>query len=101
MAFRRVVQRGLALGVVDPKAHQAHAAAERIGRAEQSRRQRVVAALCGQVGKAFENAGDEEVQPSIDRTGQRLNARRTGPAPWRLPTELSGPTTLPIEFDSA
>jgi cytochrome P450 len=29
------------------------------------------------------------------------NARRTGPAPWKLPTELSGPTTLPIEFDSA
>jgi cytochrome P450 len=29
------------------------------------------------------------------------NPRRTGPAPWRPPTELSGPTTLPIEFDSA
>jgi cytochrome P450 len=32
---------------------------------------------------------------------QRMpNARRTGPAPWKLPTELSGPTTLPIEFDA-
>jgi cytochrome P450 len=29
------------------------------------------------------------------------NSRRTGPAPWKLPTELSGPTTLPIEFDAA
>jgi cytochrome P450 len=33
---------------------------------------------------------------------QRMpNARRSGPAPWRLPTELSGPTMLPIEFGSA
>jgi cytochrome P450 len=32
-------------------------------------------------------------------TRRMSNARRTGPAPWRLPTELSGPTTLPIEFD--
>ena len=28
------------------------------------------------------------------------SARRSGPAPWRLPTELSGPTTLPIEFNA-
>ena len=33
-------------------------------------------------------------------TRRMPNARRTGPAPWRLPTELSGPTTLPIEFDT-
>jgi cytochrome P450 len=29
------------------------------------------------------------------------NARRTGPAPWKPLTALSGPTTLPIEFDAA
>jgi cytochrome P450 len=28
------------------------------------------------------------------------NARRTGPAPWKPLTALSGPTTLPIEFDT-
>ncbi|WP_155771988.1 cytochrome P450 [Mycobacterium asiaticum] len=32
-------------------------------------------------------------------TRRMPNARRTGSAPWRPPTELSGPTTLPIEFD--
>ncbi len=31
-------------------------------------------------------------------TRRMPNARRTGPAPWKLPTELAGPTTLPIEF---
>jgi cytochrome P450 len=31
-------------------------------------------------------------------TRRMRNVRRTGPAPWKLPTELSGPTTLPIEF---
>ena len=34
-------------------------------------------------------------------TRRMPNARRSGPAPWRLPTELSGPTALPIEFDAA
>jgi cytochrome P450 len=34
-------------------------------------------------------------------TRRMPNARRSGPAPWRLPTELSGPTTLPIEFGGA
>jgi cytochrome P450 len=29
------------------------------------------------------------------------NARRTGPAPWKPLTALTGPTTVPIEFDSA
>ncbi len=33
-------------------------------------------------------------------TRRMPNARRSGPAPWRPPTELSGPTTLPIEFDA-
>jgi cytochrome P450 len=28
------------------------------------------------------------------------NARRTGPAPWKPLTSLTGPTTLPIEFDT-
>src|SRR6185312_776960 len=31
-------------------------------------------------------------------TQRMRNVRRSGPAPWKLPTELSGPTTLPIEF---
>jgi cytochrome P450 len=29
------------------------------------------------------------------------NARRTGPAPWKPLTALSGPATLPIEFETA
>lgn len=33
-------------------------------------------------------------------TRQMPNARRTGPAPWKPLTALTGPTTLPIEFDS-
>jgi cytochrome P450 len=32
-------------------------------------------------------------------TGRMRNPRRTGPAPWKPLTALSGPTTLPIEFD--
>lgn len=28
------------------------------------------------------------------------NLRRSGPAPWRPPTELSSPTTLPVEFEA-
>ena len=32
-------------------------------------------------------------------TQRMTNARRTGPAPWKPLTGLSGPTTLPIEFD--
>ena len=28
------------------------------------------------------------------------NVRRTGPAPWKSLASLSGPTTLPIEFDT-
>jgi cytochrome P450 len=32
---------------------------------------------------------------------QRMpNARRTGPAPWKPLTGMSGPITLPIEFDT-
>jgi cytochrome P450 len=32
-------------------------------------------------------------------TRRMPNARRTGPAPWKPLTALSGPITLPIEFD--
>ncbi len=43
-----------------------------------------------------------ELREALRVITQRIsNPRRTGPAPWRPPTELSGPTTLPIEFDSA
>jgi cytochrome P450 len=33
-------------------------------------------------------------------TRRMPNARRTGPAPWKPLISLSGPTTLPIEFDA-
>ena len=33
-------------------------------------------------------------------TRRMPGARRTGPAPWRPLTELSGPVRLPVEFDS-
>src|ERR1700730_6114196 len=33
-------------------------------------------------------------------TRRMPNARRTGPAPWKPLTGMSGPTTLPIEFDT-
>jgi cytochrome P450 len=33
-------------------------------------------------------------------TRRMPNVRRTGPAPWKPLTALSGPTTLPIEFDA-
>jgi cytochrome P450 len=33
-------------------------------------------------------------------TRRMPNARRTGPAPWKPLTALSGPATLPIEFDT-
>jgi cytochrome P450 len=32
-------------------------------------------------------------------TRRMPNARRTGPAPWKPLTALSGPAALPIEFD--
>ena len=32
-------------------------------------------------------------------TRRMPNPRRTGPAPWKPLTGMSGPTTLPIEFD--
>lgn len=32
-------------------------------------------------------------------THRMRNPRRIGPAPWKPLTALSGPTTLPIEFD--
>jgi len=33
-------------------------------------------------------------------TRRMPNARRTGPAPWKPLTGISGPVTLPIEFDA-
>jgi hypothetical protein len=33
-------------------------------------------------------------------TRRMPNAPRTGPAPWKPLTSLSGPTTLPIAFDT-
>jgi cytochrome P450 len=33
-------------------------------------------------------------------TRRMPNARRTGPAPWKPLTGMSGPVTLPIEFDT-
>ncbi len=33
-------------------------------------------------------------------TQRLLNTRRTGPAPWKAITGITGPTTLPIEFDT-
>ncbi|MBB5160414.1 cytochrome P450 [Mycobacterium sp. AZCC_0083] len=33
-------------------------------------------------------------------TRRMPNAHRTGPAPWKPPSGMSGPTTLPIEFDT-
>ncbi len=34
-------------------------------------------------------------------TRRMPNADRTGPAPWKPLTGMSGPATLPIEFDTA
>ena len=33
-------------------------------------------------------------------TRRMPNPRRTGPAPWKPLTGMSGPTTLPLEFDA-
>jgi cytochrome P450 len=42
-----------------------------------------------------------ELAEALAVMAQRMpNARRTGPAPWKPLTALSGPTTLPIEFDT-
>jgi cytochrome P450 len=41
-----------------------------------------------------------ELAEALTVMAQRMpNARRTGPAPWKPLTALSGPITLPIEFD--
>jgi cytochrome P450 len=41
-----------------------------------------------------------ELAEALTVMTQRMpNAHRTGPAPWKPPTGLSGPATLPIEFD--
>jgi cytochrome P450 len=41
----------------------------------------------------------ELAEALVVMTQRMPNARRTGPAPWKPLTGLSGPTTLPIEFD--
>lgn len=41
----------------------------------------------------------ELAEALVVMTRRMPNARRTGPAPWKPLTALSGPTTLPIEFD--
>ncbi|MEE2854253.1 MAG: cytochrome P450 [Actinomycetota bacterium] len=41
-----------------------------------------------------------ELSEALKVMAQRMpNARRTGPAPWKPLTAISGPATLPIEFD--
>jgi cytochrome P450 len=41
-----------------------------------------------------------ELAEALTVMAQRMpNARRTGPAPWKPLTAISGPATLPIEFD--
>jgi cytochrome P450 len=41
-----------------------------------------------------------ELAEALATMARRMpNARRTGPAPWKPLSSLSGPTTLPIEFD--
>lgn len=42
-----------------------------------------------------------ELAEALTVMTQRMhNPRRTGPAPWKPLTALSGPTTLPVEFDA-
>ena len=42
-----------------------------------------------------------ELAEALTVMAQRMpNARRTGPAPWKPLTALTGPITLPIEFDT-
>jgi cytochrome P450 len=41
-----------------------------------------------------------ELSEALTVMARRMpNARRTGPAPWKPLTAISGPATLPIEFD--
>ena len=42
----------------------------------------------------------ELAEALVVMTRRMPNARRTGPAPWKPLTALSGPTTLPIEFEA-
>jgi cytochrome P450 len=42
-----------------------------------------------------------ELAEALAVMAQRMpNARRAGPAPWKPLTAISGPTTLPVEFDA-
>jgi cytochrome P450 len=47
------------------------------------------------------NLARRELAEALTIMAQRMpNARRTGPAPWKPLTAISGPATLPIEFDA-
>jgi cytochrome P450 len=47
------------------------------------------------------NLARVEIAEALKAVTRRLsNPRRTGPAPWKPLTSLSGPTSLPIAFDS-
>jgi cytochrome P450 len=47
------------------------------------------------------NLARVEIAEALKAVTSRLsNPRRTGPAPWKPQTSLSGPTTLPIAFDA-
>jgi len=42
-----------------------------------------------------------EIAEALKTVTRRMaNPRRTGPAPWKPQTNLTGPTTLPIAFDT-
>ena len=48
------------------------------------------------------NLARREIAEALTVLAQRLvNPRTAGPAPWKPMLTLSGPTTLPIEFDRA
>jgi cytochrome P450 len=47
------------------------------------------------------NLARVEIAEALKAVTRRFsNPRRTGPAPWKPLTSLSGPTTLPIAFDT-
>ena len=47
------------------------------------------------------NLARRELAEALAVMARRMpNARRTGPAPWKPLSGMSGPTTLPIEFDA-
>jgi cytochrome P450 len=47
------------------------------------------------------NLARVEIAEALKAVTRRLsNPRRTGPAPWKPVTSMSGPTSLPIAFDA-